>query len=171
VTLSGSPDRTASRTAEAVPSRGEEAPFFLDMFCIVTEFLLTLDGNFDQGSCLSHVGTEGLDAGWQVLVDTLRAATATGLSEVKLRDTPHFWWFNAASRVNAFLRGDLTVAHAWDDREGGPKLADGAVTLQGRVIDLSTRTGWTTDRDGPFSVIAIDRFGDHDRLVSAIAIE
>jgi hypothetical protein len=29
------------------------------MFCIVTEFLLALDGNFDQGSCLSHVGTEG----------------------------------------------------------------------------------------------------------------
>ena len=62
VALSGSPERTASRTAEAVPSRGEEAPFFLDMFCIVTEFLLALDGNFDQGSCLSHVGTEGLGA-------------------------------------------------------------------------------------------------------------
>ena len=29
------------------------------MFSIVTEFLLALDGNFDPGRCLSHVGTEG----------------------------------------------------------------------------------------------------------------
>ena len=29
------------------------------MFSIVTEFLLALDGNFDLGRCLSHVGTEG----------------------------------------------------------------------------------------------------------------
>jgi hypothetical protein len=50
VALSGSPERAASRTAEAVPSRGEDAPFFLDMFCIVTEFLLALDGNFDPGA-------------------------------------------------------------------------------------------------------------------------
>ena len=57
--LSGSPERAASRTTEAVPSRGKEAPFFLDMFSIVTEFLLALDGNFDPGRCLSHVGTEG----------------------------------------------------------------------------------------------------------------
>jgi site-specific DNA-methyltransferase (adenine-specific) len=57
--ISRSPERAASRTAEAVPSRGEEAPFFLGMFSIVTEFLLALDGNFDPGRCLSHVGTEG----------------------------------------------------------------------------------------------------------------
>jgi hypothetical protein len=42
----------------------------------------------------------------------------------------------AASRDNAFLRGDLEVAHAWDDRLGGPKPPDGAVALRGRVIDL-----------------------------------
>src|SRR5262249_42649861 len=49
-----------------------------------------------------------LDAGWQLLVDTLRAATATGWSEVRL--LREHSWFNAAFRVNAFLRGDLAVA-------------------------------------------------------------
>ncbi|HEX3482960.1 MAG TPA: serine/threonine-protein kinase, partial [Kofleriaceae bacterium] len=77
-----------------------------------------------------------LDAGWQLLVDTLSAATASGLSEVKLHDMPDFQSFPAASRGNAFLRGDLAVAHAWDDRVGAPKSPDGAVALQGRVIDL-----------------------------------
>ena len=77
-----------------------------------------------------------LDAGWQVLVDTLRTATANGLSEVKVHDVQSFRWFMEASRVNAFLRGDLAVAHAWDDREGGPKPPDGAVALRGRVIDV-----------------------------------
>jgi hypothetical protein len=77
-----------------------------------------------------------LDAAWQLLVDTLGAATAGGISEVKLRDLPDLPWFPAASRVNAFLRGDLAVAHAWDDRVGGPKSPDGAVALRGRVIDL-----------------------------------
>jgi hypothetical protein len=96
-----------------------------------------------------------LDAGWQLLVDTLRAATATALSEARLRGTHHFWWFNAASRVNAFLRGDLAVAHAWDDREGGPKPPDGAVTLRGRVIDLhgnpvagATVVAWSGSLEG-----------------------
>jgi protocatechuate 3,4-dioxygenase beta subunit len=68
-----------------------------------------------------------------VLVDTLRAATATGLSEVTLRDYP---WFYGASRINAFLRGDLAVADAWDDREGSPKPPDSAVALRGRIVDL-----------------------------------
>jgi hypothetical protein len=77
-----------------------------------------------------------LGAAWQLLVDTLSAATAGGISEVKLRDLPDLPWFPAASRVNAFLRGDLAVAHAWDDRVGGPKSPDGAVALRGRVIDL-----------------------------------
>jgi hypothetical protein len=77
-----------------------------------------------------------LDAGWQMLVDTLRAATASGLSEVKVRELQGFRWFIEAFRVNAFLRSDLAGAHAWDDREGGPKPPDGAVALQGRVIDL-----------------------------------
>ena len=77
-----------------------------------------------------------LDAGWQLLVDTLSAATASGISEVKLRDLPDLPWFPAASRVNAFLRGDLAGAHAWDDRVGGPKPPDVAVAVRGRVIDL-----------------------------------
>ncbi|HMG21187.1 MAG TPA: carboxypeptidase-like regulatory domain-containing protein, partial [Kofleriaceae bacterium] len=67
-----------------------------------------------------------LDAGRQMLVDTLRAAATTSESG----------WFKAAFRSNAFLRGDLAVAHTWDDRAGGPKPADGAVALRGRVIDL-----------------------------------
>ena len=75
-----------------------------------------------------------LDAGRQLLVDTLSAAKATGLSEVKLPGESS--WLNAAFRNNAFLRGDLAVAHAWDDREGGPKPRDGVVALRGRVIDL-----------------------------------
>jgi hypothetical protein len=29
------------------------------MWSIVTEFQLALDGNYDRGSCLKHVGTEG----------------------------------------------------------------------------------------------------------------
>jgi hypothetical protein len=38
VALSGAPERAASRTAEAVPSRGEADPFFLtDMWSIVTD--------------------------------------------------------------------------------------------------------------------------------------
>ena len=44
-----------------------------------------------------------------LLVDTLRAATASGLSEVKLRDLQGLPWFIEAFRVNAFLRGDLAV--------------------------------------------------------------
>src|SRR5882724_2018149 len=59
VAFSGSPVRTASRTADAVPSLGGEVRLFLDMFDIVTRFLLALDCHFDRGSCLSHVGTEG----------------------------------------------------------------------------------------------------------------
>jgi len=83
-----------------------------------------------------------LDAGWQLLGDALHVATANGWSEVKLREIGHFkgvgqqGWFNAASRFNAFLRGDLAAAHAWDDREGAPKPPDGAAALRGRVIDL-----------------------------------
>jgi hypothetical protein len=76
-----------------------------------------------------------LDAGWQLLVDTLRAATATGMSEVQLlRDMAYFPLY-APFRVNAFLRGDLAVAHAWDDREGGPSPPDGALAVRGRVVD------------------------------------
>jgi hypothetical protein len=67
-----------------------------------------------------------LDAGRQMLVDTLRAAATTWESG----------WFKEAFRINAFLRGDLAVAHTWDDREGPPKPPDGAVALRGRVIDL-----------------------------------
>ena len=52
-----------------------------------------------------------------------------------LRDLAEFG-YNGSFRVNAFLRGDLAVAHAWDDREGGPRPPDGAVALQGRVVDL-----------------------------------
>jgi hypothetical protein len=44
------PDRTAARTAATVPSRDEEAPFLLDVFCIVTEFLLVRDGNWTRGA-------------------------------------------------------------------------------------------------------------------------
>ena len=77
-----------------------------------------------------------LDAAWDLLVDTLRTATASGLSEVKLlRDMGDFR-FNAAFRVNAFLRGDLAIAHAWDDREGGPTPPDDAVAIRGRVVDV-----------------------------------
>jgi predicted Ser/Thr protein kinase len=67
-----------------------------------------------------------LDAGRQMLVDTLHAAATTWESG----------WFKVAFRKNAFLRGDLAVAHTWDDREGPPKPPDGAVALRGRVIDL-----------------------------------
>jgi predicted Ser/Thr protein kinase len=67
-----------------------------------------------------------LDAGRQMLVDTLRAAATTWESG----------WFKWEFRGNAFLRGDLAAAHTWDDREGGPKPAGGAVALRGRVIDL-----------------------------------
>ena len=75
-----------------------------------------------------------LDAGWQLLVDTVRALTATGSSEGELlRDHS---WLKAQFRVYAFLRGDLAVAHAWDDREGVPRPPNGAVARQGRVIDL-----------------------------------
>jgi hypothetical protein len=60
VALSGTPERAASRTAEAVPSRGGAAPFFFtDTFSIVTESQLALDGNYERVSCLKHVGTEG----------------------------------------------------------------------------------------------------------------
>ena len=57
--LSGSPERVASRTADAVPSPEGAVPFFLDMFDNVITFLLALDCHFDQGGRLSHVGTEG----------------------------------------------------------------------------------------------------------------
>src|SRR3954454_16121568 len=59
VALSGSPERAASRTADAVPSPKGPVPFFLDMFDNVVTFLLALDCHFDQEGCLSHVGTEG----------------------------------------------------------------------------------------------------------------
>jgi hypothetical protein len=89
----------------------------------------------DMAAMLADRNRPGdLDAGWQLLVDTVRAVTATGLSEVNLlRDNS---WINAQFRANAFLRGDLAVAHAWDDREGGPKPPEGAVVLRSRVIDL-----------------------------------
>jgi hypothetical protein len=76
-----------------------------------------------------------LDAGRQLAVDTLSAA-ASGLSEVKLLDQADYRLLGAASRVNAFLRGDLAVAHTWDDRLGDPKPPDGAVALRGRVLDV-----------------------------------
>src|SRR5581483_1992443 len=61
VALSGTPERAASRTADAVPSRGAAAADFLtDMFSIVTDSQLALEGNCDRVYCLSHVGTEGL---------------------------------------------------------------------------------------------------------------
>ena len=76
-----------------------------------------------------------LDAAWDLLVDTLRTATAGGRSEVKLlRDMGEFR-FDADFRVNAVLRGDRAIAHAWDDREGAPKPPDGAVAIRGRVVD------------------------------------
>jgi len=56
------PERAASLTAAAVPSRGGVAPFFFDMFNIVTGFLFALDTKFGWGRCLSHVGTEGTSA-------------------------------------------------------------------------------------------------------------
>src|SRR5581483_7265958 len=60
VALSGTPERAASRTADAVPSRGAAAADFLtDMFSIVTDSQLALEGNCDRVYCLSHVGTEG----------------------------------------------------------------------------------------------------------------
>lgn len=63
VALSGTPERTASRTADAVPSRGEDASFFLtDIFNMVTDSQLALDGNYDRVRCLSHVGREGCRA-------------------------------------------------------------------------------------------------------------
>src|SRR5690606_12328368 len=63
VALSGAPDRAASRTADAVPSRGAAAADFLtDMFSIVTQSQLALDGNYDRVCCLKHVGTEGRHA-------------------------------------------------------------------------------------------------------------
>jgi transposase len=49
VALSGSPERAASRTADAVPSPRGAVPFFLDMFDNVITFLLALDCHFDQG--------------------------------------------------------------------------------------------------------------------------
>src|SRR5690606_18823049 len=62
VALSGAPDRAASRTADAVPSRGAAAADFLtDMFSIVTQSQLALDGNYDRVCCLKHVGTEGIE--------------------------------------------------------------------------------------------------------------
>jgi len=77
-----------------------------------------------------------LDAAWQLLVDTMRTVSAGGVSEVELlRDMADFR-YNASFRVNAFLRGDLAVAHAWDDREGGPVPPDSAVAIRGRVVDL-----------------------------------
>jgi predicted Ser/Thr protein kinase len=83
---------------------------------------------------LAHRNRPGdLDAGWQLLVDTVRAATAAGWSEVKLLGENS--WLVPPFRVNAFLRGDLAAAHAWDDREGGPKPPHGAAPLRGRVID------------------------------------
>jgi hypothetical protein len=42
-----------------VPSGGGAAPFFFDMFNIVTGSLLALDSKFGGAGCLSHVGTEG----------------------------------------------------------------------------------------------------------------
>jgi hypothetical protein len=80
VALSGAPARAASRTADAVPSRGGAVPFFLDMFNIVTGFLLALDSKFDRGSCLSHVGTEG--SGHATPAMQLHYSTARG-GEVK----------------------------------------------------------------------------------------
>lgn len=60
VALSGTPERDAARTADAVPSRVGADPLFLtDIFSIVTETQLALDGNYDRVSCLKHVGTEG----------------------------------------------------------------------------------------------------------------
>jgi hypothetical protein len=100
-------------------------------FAFATEITSTM-----AGVLADRNGPGDLDAGWQLLVDTLSAATVSGLAEVKLRDLPDLPWFPEASRVNAFLRGDLAVAHAWDDRVGGPKALDGAVALRGRVIDL-----------------------------------
>jgi len=75
-----------------------------------------------------------LDAGWQLLADTSRAAPATGSSEARLLRGGA--WLNGYFRLNAFLRGDLAAAHASDDRQGGPQPPDAAVALRGRVVDL-----------------------------------
>jgi hypothetical protein len=77
-----------------------------------------------------------LDAAWDLLGDTLRTATAGGTSEIKLLRDMGGFGFNAAFRGNAFFRGDLAIAHAWDDREGAPKPLDGAVAIRGRVVDV-----------------------------------
>ena len=72
VALSGTPERAASRTADAVPSRGGAPVDFLKgMFSIVTESQLALDGNYDRVCCLKHVGTEGSQ-------DTARDAMRSG---------------------------------------------------------------------------------------------
>ncbi|HMG55823.1 MAG TPA: protein kinase, partial [Kofleriaceae bacterium] len=101
-------------SARTLALSGRDFGTAMDIAASVAEFLADRNRQGD------------LDAGRQMLVDTLRAAATTWESG----------WFKAAFRSNAFLRGDLAVAHTWDDRAGGPKPADGAVALRGRVIDL-----------------------------------
>ena len=99
------------------------------------DFVMTIDIAGTVSWMLASLNRPGdLDAGWQLLVDTLQAVRATGASEAKLlRDNS---WLMAAFRFNAYLRGDLAVAHAWNDRDDPPRPPDGAVALRGRVIDL-----------------------------------
>jgi hypothetical protein len=45
---------------------------------MVTGFLLALDGNFDQGRCLTHVGTEGALGAFQAVCVALELTPDDG---------------------------------------------------------------------------------------------
>lgn len=71
-----------------------------------------------------------LDAAWEMLVDTERAATAARVPDDKL------YVLKQRFRIVALLRGDLAAVHEWSDREGAATPANGAVAMRGRVVDV-----------------------------------
>jgi len=90
-----------------------------------------------------------LDAAWEMLLDTERAATTARVPADRLTA------LQQRLQIIAMLRGDLAGMHEWSDREGAPAPVSGAAALRGRVVDVhgdavigATVVAWTGILEG-----------------------